>query len=251
MTGWNSKAGSKGDTMIAVQPVRRRKLSDDIVQRLEAMMLSGTLPVGSQMPSERELMEMLEVGRPSVREAMFALQKMGLVSIRNGERAFVTHPSAKNLVQELSGSVRHMLSRPGGVREFQQARSMLECTLARNAARCATDDEIANLADALANNKAAIGNLASFTETDVAFHYQIAQISHNSIFTALHSAVLGWLSEQRSSLRSKGAERAAFQAHKDIYEAIAAHNPDAVENAMLRHMDEVANYYWLAQGRER
>ena len=228
-----------------LQPVKRRKLYEDIVAQLEAKMISGALSPGDQLPSERELMETFRVGRPSVREALFALQRRGLISIRNGERPQVTRPSASGLIGELSGAVGHMLADPNGIREFQHARVILEGSMARYAARHASDDDLVSLRAALQRNKDAIGNYTAFSDTDVEFHRQIIRVARNSIFDALHEGVSVWLAEQRLiSTRDRNAERAAVESHLAILRAIEAHDPDAAEEAMRTHLEEVARFFW-------
>lgn len=244
-------AAARGAVTLDAQPVRRRKLYQDIVERMEQLMLSGRLQPGDLLPSERELMQTFEVGRTSVREALFALQRMGLIEIRNGERPCVTRPSAIGMVRELSGAARHMLSSPDGAREFQQARGIIEVALARYAAEHATEADIAALRQALALNGAAIDDMDAFTRTDVAFHLRIAEVTRNSIFSALNTAVNDWLAEQRTvGLGHPDAARAAFKAHGAICEAIAAHRPDEAERAMRAHLAEVEAYYWAGRGKQ-
>lgn len=236
----------------AVQPIKRRKLYEDVVERLQAMMLSGKLAPGDVLPSERELTEMFQVGRTSVREALFALQRAGLVSLRNGERAYVTRPSADVLVGELGLTVKYMLATPQGVRELQQARAMLEMSLARHAARHATPEDVSRLKQALETNGRAIGDLNEFTRTDVAFHLVLAEMPRNTIFISLHTALAGWLAEQRlTSLRASGADLAAYEAHRNIYEAVAAHDADAAERHMQAHLASVESFYWNELGAPR
>lgn len=234
--------------VIQKQPVKRRKIYEEVVDRLEGMMLRGELKPGDAMPSERELMDSFQIGRTSVREALFALQKMGLITVRNGERAFVTRPSAERLVNELSGTVRHMLAHPDGLAEFQQARTIVECALARNAAENATEEDLEELSRALEANRLAIGDPDLFTQTDLAFHYAIIKIAHNSIFTALHAAVYGWLSDQRlTGLRREGADKSAFAGHLDVFTAIANHDADAADAAMHDHLAKVSENYLVGR----
>jgi GntR family transcriptional regulator, sialic acid-inducible nan operon repressor len=234
----------------ALQPVQRRRLYQDIVDRLEKMMLSGNLPAGAQLPSERELMATFQVGRTSVREALFALQRMGLVSLNSGERACVTTPTPKALLSELSGSARHLLASEEGTRSFQQARIFFEVGLCREAARHASAEDIAGLERALHANKAALGNTEKFVDSDVAFHFVLAEITRNPIFTALHHALAAWLREERStSVRMRGSDKAAYRAHERILKAIAERDPDAAEAAMRGHLEQVNRYYWKAQER--
>jgi len=226
-------------------PIRRRKLYEDVAERIEEMIREGRYSAGDQLPPEREIMEELGVGRSAVREAMLSLQKMGLVTVRSGERARVTTPSANVLLNELAGAARLLLAQEGGIRRFQEARALFEVGLARLAAQRATAEDIAELKDALDANGRAIGDREAFRSTDVAFHYVIAAIPRNSIFTSLHNAVVEWLTEQReTSGRSPIAGKSAFAAHKRIYAAIAAHEPIDAQKAMQDHLDEVARFYW-------
>ncbi len=227
------------------QEIRRRKLYEDIVAHLEAMISEGKYAPGDRLPSERDMMENFGVGRTAVREALFALQKKGLVAIANGERARITFPTAHGMIDDLSGVARHMLSQPGGIAHFQQARSFLEVSLARYAAEYATSDEIERLRQALLTNQRALDDKEEFIRTDVAFHYVLAEIPHNPIFTAMHEALVNWLTEQRAtSTLARGSSRAAYRAHRMIYEAIASRQVDGAGQAMKQHLEEVAKYYW-------
>ncbi|HET6806154.1 MAG TPA: transcriptional regulator NanR [Frateuria sp.] len=234
---------------MAIPPIRRRKLYEEVADAIEQMIRDGQLAPGDQLPSERELRETFGVGRSAVREAMLSLQRMGLVAVNSGERSRVLAPSAKALVGELSGAARRLLAQPGGVARFQQARALFEIGLARLAAQVATAADVARLATALRANRESLGDLQRFRDTDVAFHFAIAEIPHNPIFTSLHEAVVAWLTEQRTrSGRLPGAGEAAYAAHARIYEAIAARDPSAAELAMQEHLDAVAALYWKAQG---
>src|SRR5262247_558023 len=132
--------------------IRRRRLYEEVARRLEAMIQEGRYSPGDQLPSERELMKQFGVGRPAVREALFALQKMGLVAINSGERARVTRPTPKVVFESLAGAARHLLGAPDGVRHFQEARNFFEIGLARHAATYASDTDIAELKTALEAN---------------------------------------------------------------------------------------------------
>jgi DNA-binding FadR family transcriptional regulator len=226
-------------------PIRRRKLYEEVAARIEEMIREGRYSAGDQLPSERELMEELGVGRSAVREAMLSLQKMGLVAVSSGERARVTAPSATALVRELSGVARLLLAQEGGIARFQEARMLFEIGLARLAAEKASQDDIAMLGEALEANRATIDDHASFMRTDVAFHYVIAKIPNNPIFTSLYEAVVEWLTEQRAiSGRAPNAGEAAHAAHVRIYRAIAAHDAAEAQAAMQDHLEQVVKLYW-------
>jgi DNA-binding FadR family transcriptional regulator len=152
------------------------------------------------------------------------------------------------MVAGLDPAVRQWLGEPGGVRHLQSARLMLEVGLVRQAAETATEAGIARLGAALAENEAARGNLARFERTDVAFHYVLAELSGNPIFTALHEAMIGWLTEQRNiTLRAPVAEAHAARSHRLIYQAVADRSPDEAEAQMRAHLQEVSQLYWQAR----
>jgi GntR family transcriptional regulator, sialic acid-inducible nan operon repressor len=231
------------------EPIRRRKLYEEVVARLEAEIHGGKLLPGDLLPSERELMQHFGVGRPAIREALFALHRMGLVIVANGERPRISSPSPKTLLGELSGAARLILAKPTGMRNFQQARRLFESALAEEAARLASEEDIVELKNALAANAAAIGDDAQFVRTDVAFHLAIARTPRNPIYIALHEAIVEWLVDQRRvSLHSIGADRAAFQSHRRIFEAIRVHDAGAAKDAMCEHLIEIEKLYWKVKG---
>jgi DNA-binding FadR family transcriptional regulator len=219
---------------------------EHVVRHLEEAMLSGELAPGDRLPSERALMATFGVGRGSVREALFALQKMGLVALAAGERAHVTRPTAKNLVRELSGAARQLLAAPDGVRHFQEARQLLECALAREAASRVTPDRLRLLFAAMEDHRLARQRERAIA-ADMLFHYRIAEASGNPVLIALHTALGEWLREQRAtSVQARGAKAAAALAHRRVYDAIAARDPDAAAAAMQSHLQEVEAFYWEA-----
>jgi DNA-binding FadR family transcriptional regulator len=98
--------------ILPINPVKRRRLYEEVVDQLMDLIVSGQVPVGANLPSERELVEQFAVGRTAVREALFALQKMGVVTLHSGEPATVIAPTTNTLVGELQGAVRYFLSKP-------------------------------------------------------------------------------------------------------------------------------------------
>jgi len=238
-------------TMKESAPIRRRKLYEEVVVRLEALIHEGELKPGDPLPSERELMLHFGVGRPAIREALFALHRMGLVVVANGERPRVSSPTPKTLLGELAGAARLMLAKPEGMHHFQQARALFECALAEEAARVATPEDVLALEKALAANQDAIGDDVRFMRSDVHFHFTMATIPQNPIYVALHEAIVEWLVEQRSvSLRKSGTDELAYQSHRAIFEAIKARDTAAAGQAMRRHLDEIADRYWKVKESE-
>jgi DNA-binding FadR family transcriptional regulator len=221
--------------------IERRKLFEQVAAHLQRQILDGTLKPGDRLPPERDLQEQFGVGRPAVREALIALQRAGLVEISNGARARVAMPTAAGVLGGMIPAVRQMLSTDEGQWYFHDVRSFFEIGLARQAAREANAAQVDTLEQALRQNAATIGDTAAFIETDVRFHLVIAEISANPVIIALHDAMAAWLKQQRAlTLQTTGQDRIAYEAHVRIFEGIRAHDPDAAEQAMRGHMQQLA-----------
>jgi DNA-binding FadR family transcriptional regulator len=223
---------------MSIYRVERRTLSEQVAEQLEAEILEGRLSENDQLPSERELMEQFGVGRPAVREALFYLQRLGLIAINSGTRARVIRPTAEAVMARLSGVTRQLLSKPNGQQYFQEARAMFEISLARYAAHHATESDLIRLREALQENRDAIGDEARFKRSDNDFHGVLASIGCNPIFDGIHVALSEWLDDRRAQvLQQQDEDKAALAAHIELVKAIESRDPDASEAAMRRHLD--------------
>ena len=227
-----------------------RRVHQEIAEKLTGMINSGELKEGSLLPSERGLAEQFEVSRTSIREALLLMQSKGSIALRPRARARVTLVNNPAFFDQLSGTVQTLLTRPNGVADFQEARTLFECGLARYAARHASPKEVERLAVALAENKRAIGDAERFSRSDFDFHAVLAEVPRNPIFTALNSALSEWLMEQRTvaiTTPIRGAAKRAYEGHEAIYEAVAAHSAEQADKAMADHLKTVSEFYWKAK----
>jgi GntR family transcriptional regulator, sialic acid-inducible nan operon repressor len=141
-----------------MEPVQRRKLSQEVLDRLIEAISTAEFPPGSQLPSERELMAMIGVGRPSIREAMQSLQQMGLIKISHGERARVVNPTPDVIVDQISNAMIMLLATsPRGLDELKEARLWIEAALVRMATRNASARDLEALEASLRDLKEARG----------------------------------------------------------------------------------------------
>jgi len=98
---------------------------------------------------------------------------------------------------------------------------------------------------ALDDNRESVGDIRRFEQSDVAFHFAIATVPKNPIYTTLHSAIVEWLVDQRHvTLSYPGQNKLAYKAHAAIYEAIADRDPDAAAKEMREHLEQVSDLYW-------
>jgi len=227
-------------------PIRRRKLADEVQERLLDLLQAGDLKPGDLLPSERELMSSYGVGRPAIREAMQNLQRMGLVDIRHGERPCVAEPSMDSMVDLLAQTMRHMLTHSDTtLPHLKEARVTFESEMARIAARKRTDDDLVRLRDVLKEQRRVRREGADgFMGLDGEFHRTIASISGNPIFEWLSQALFGWLTHFHDDLvRKPGMENLTIKEHKAILDAIALGDADAAGKHMTDHLNRANSLY--------
>jgi len=230
------------------EPIRPRKLHEQVAERLQAMILDRQLLPGDKLPSERELQTTFGIGRPAVREALLLLERSGLVALRSGSPATVVSADPGNIIREMSVAVEHFLAEPQGVRELQTARRFLECSLAREASKHHDPTVLARLRELLEQSKNCLDDAEKFELVDIEFHFTIIQIARSRVFDVTFGAMNQWLVEQRTIVLSlPGQTDVALADHTAIYKAIAAQDSDAAEIAMRTHLENVEKIYWAAR----
>lgn len=228
-----------------MERISKQSLYQQVLDQLLASILSGEFPAGKQLPSERELMAMVGVGRPSIREALLSLQQMGLIKISHGERARVLRPSPDVVIDTVSGAMNLLLlTSPRGLEELKEARYFIETGLARQAANSAEPFELARLENAIQKMRTNLGDSAAFVAADIEFHIDIAEIGRNSLVVATIRGMLNWLSKfKRDYVSVPGAEALAIAEHERILSAIAEHDPDEAVKAMSDHLKRANDLY--------
>ncbi|MFE2431799.1 FadR/GntR family transcriptional regulator [Streptomyces sp. NPDC059373] len=162
----------------------RGRVADQIVEDLREQILSGGLPDGSRLPSERELAAHYDVSGPTIREAIRVLTAMGLVNTRNGSRATVTAQGDTLLALSIASVVQ---VEKVGAREVLGLLGALTAYAAELAAEHASDEEITRLRDA-SGRTAGTDNTESVEQSAAAlrdFFVTLSEISHNPLLAAL------------------------------------------------------------------
>lgn len=227
--------------------ITRRKLSDEVLERLLRLISEGNLMPGDAMPSERELMERFGVGRPAIREAMQSLANMGLVSISHGERAKVQELTAQSIIRQVDLSAHIMLQRSSdSLEHLKAARLFFERGMVREAAAKAKPEDVARLRAIVDEQRSLLGQTDAFIAADMRLHTQIAAISGNPIFVSISEAMLGWLKAYHTELLMwSGKETYTLAEHAVIIDAIAKGDAEAAEAAMVRHLQRSSGLYGL------
>jgi GntR family transcriptional repressor for pyruvate dehydrogenase complex len=212
------------------------RLYQALAEKLTRLIASGEFKPGDRLPAERELAAMYNVSRPTVREAVIALEIEGLVEVRIGSGVYVISqtPSREGVERDI------------GAFELTEARILIEGEAAALAAANITDEEIAELERLLAEMEAA--NQSGAGEmVDKRFHEFLAGCTRNS---AMQSAVEHlWMVRNRSpqcirtfeKSRGKG-HKPVIDEHRAIIEALRSRDPVAARTAMREHLGRVLEY---------
>jgi GntR family transcriptional regulator, sialic acid-inducible nan operon repressor len=232
-------------TVSSADPIPRRRLYQEVADRLLERLQQGEFAAGGRMPSEREIMETYAVGRPAVREALLTLERMGLISILHGERARINEPTAQTMMDQIASTARYILSTSPQHRGFlREARLFFETGMVRIAAERATRSDVRKLETVLAEQDRNRSDLDAFGEGDMAFHREIARISGNAIFVAVSQATSQWLMQYRRDLiQLRGAQNVTIAEHRRILERIARRDAAGAAEAMADHLTRANEAY--------
>lgn len=217
-----------------LQAVEPRRLYVQIADQIRALIASGRVARGARLPSERELARQLRVSRPSLREALIALEVEGLLDVRVGSGIYVRPPRAKPDPAALANA--------SGPFEVMHARWLIEGECAALAAKHATAEQVRALREAHARMVEATRTDPNPLEADRAFHVRLAEASGNSALVLLVQTL--W--DQRvgplyraleKKIEHPGMAAETLREHQAIVNAIARRDAAAARAAARRHME--------------
>ena len=228
------RADDPARTAPALQTVAAGSAVAEVARQLTTLIAGGTFPAGSRLPPERQLAESLGVGRSAVREALAALEILGLVQVRPGSGTYLRDSMSELLPTTLSWGL--MLS-ADHTAQLSEVRTGLEVQAAVLAASRGDAEVLAVLHADLAAMEAATDDLPAFIEADAAFHLHLAQAAGNAVMADLlrttRSLLRVW-SERR--LQTSEQALTACREHRAVLDAVAANDATAAAAAMSSHM---------------
>ena len=218
----------------AVEPQRLYRL---IAEQLRTLIRTGEFAVGSRLPAERELAKQLGVSRPSVREALIALEVEQVIEVRTGSGIYVLKPKARQPSRKKASAAEW------GPLELIRARELVESEVAAMAARNAKKADIQLICNALQQMRDEVAQGKIPRDGDEAFHNAIAQACGNDVLRdTIHGywqARHGTLSERLGDyFEDQKSWDAALLEHAAVLDAIRARNAGAARSAMQRHLKE-------------
>lgn len=206
----------------------------EIAHRLLGFATSGVIEPGTRLPPERQLAAALGVGRSAVREALAALDILGIVSVRPGSGTYLRGTASELLPQTLSWGLMLSDDRTLDLIEIRQG---LEVQAARMAAQRATPAHIEQLRRCVEAMAADIEALDRFVEADMTFHQELAEAAGNEVLRDLLQTVRTLLRVWADRVvREPDDANAALAQHRAVFAAIEQRDPNAAGSAMDEHM---------------
>ena len=222
--------------------MKAKRLYKTVADNLLTVIDSGKYAIGERLPAERDLASEYGVSRPTMREAMIALEIAGRVEVRKGSGVYVlekpTH-TTKSLDMDV------------GPFELTEARMLIEGEAAGLAASMISDEEIAELSKILTKMQEENNDTTGGEVADKAFHMLIARATRNSAIESIIDDL--WNMRVKSELtntmyktvRTVGV-KPSIQEHVDIYEALKERDPVAARRAMRTHLSRVIDTMFRA-----
>ncbi len=223
------------------KPIRPKKISEEIVEQIKALISQGQLKPGERVPSERDLAAMLGVSRPSVREAIMVLDAMGLVESRQGGGTYVRSLTEQSIADPLGG----LLANNARMRhDLSEVRIGLESWSAYLAAQNATDEDLAEMLKPLVEMRRLAPTGGWSADVDTRFHYAITNACHNTIqihvLNTIHSLFKATIEVALFEFyRREGYAKLLLEQHEAIYRAIVERNPEVARQKMIEHLSIV------------
>ena len=218
-----------------IEAIEPQRLYRQISNQLRRLIVDGEFAVGSRLPSERDLAVQLGVSRPSLREALIALEVAGYIEVRMGSGIYVCPlPAAPPAEIDLSAEESPL--------ELIRARGLLEGEIAALAAKNGKKAQIDAVEAALDKMIADANAGVSPLDADRLFHIRVAEATGNTVFVGvvmqLFNARLGPLfNKLHSHFDNPIVWNHAIEEHSRVLEGLRAKDPDRARAAMRRHMD--------------
>jgi DNA-binding FadR family transcriptional regulator len=214
---------------------RVRPDTQALIQQILDLFASGEIGSSGRLPAERRLAERFGVGRSVIREALAALETLGVVDTRIGAGTYFRQSASELLPQTIEWGL--LLGRPQ-TSDLVEARAIIEVASAGLAAERASQSDLDRLASAMEDMELAVGSPNDFINADVQFHLEVARIARNTVLAGILASIRSLL-EVWIRRASGGREEVAdtLTEHRRVADAIRSRDSNFARSAMKLHMD--------------
>ena len=212
--------------------IKRDSLSKQVSDKLESMIESGAYQVGDRIPTEPELMDMFQVSRNTVREAVQSLTWAGILEVKQGDGTYVrsTNRFQANMNQRYSQV---------DLEDIRETRNCLEVSIAHLAAQRRNQEDIAKMEAALLKRREQTTDSKENTRADLDFHMVIANACHNTILIDVYKSLSAYLESQiaERNLASQLSQDQIDNLHEVLCRSIVDGDPDRAAFAVQKILE--------------
>jgi GntR family transcriptional regulator, transcriptional repressor for pyruvate dehydrogenase complex len=227
-----------GGEMRMTEPVKRLNVTDSIVNQIKELVLHGKLTLGDRLPPERELMNLFEVGRPSLREALKVLEAQGLIE-KTQKGTIISGNHDKFFTDSL---MFQLYFSSADWHDIFETRRIIERELTLLATTRATEEDFMEIEQTIVDMELAITemNQETYVSSNLLFHEKIARSSHNLVLYHLYRSINNLVAQaQVKAVTVQGVMNNSLQFHKDILNAMKQRNPELASALMVDHISSV------------
>jgi len=227
----------KNDRMnkeLVIEPIKKEKLNDIIIKRLVEL-IQNKLEDGDKLPSESELLRLLNIGRSSLREALRAVETMGLIEVHAGSGSFVTKARGSLYRKSIEfGLFAHYHS----LKDVIEARCILEVAIIDLVVTNITRQQLEEMELAVKSMEQVLPpNLELMLEADIRFHELLNAATGNTVLHELVGLVYNIVRNVRNEyFKSTSDYRASAKYHRNILKALKNKDEMNARKAMMAHM---------------
>ena len=219
--------------------ISSKNSAQQVMEEVISLVEEEGFSAGEKIPSEKELMEYLDFGRSTIREALHALVAIGVLESRPGKGYFVRQ---YHKIPLYSNEFLSRIMDDDSFFDLMESRKIVERSIFMIAAERATDEDIENIESALARLKKALDaeeeNITNLT-TDV--HFAIASATHNQILVGLLEQLSPIIAEKIEG--TSIPPREDFEMHRQLVEGIKSGDPKTAKGAILKHLERMKERY--------
>lgn len=222
-----------------IKKIKSVRLSRNVTEQLIDLIMSGKISPGEKLPPEKKLMDSFGIGRSSLREAIRALEALGLVEVKVPEGTFVSENLADFFTKQLT-----LMSKIGfdNISELIEARLTIETQIAILAAKKATPEDIEDLDKIITDMRNSTDDDIQFHKHDLSFHKKLSEMSRNSfliqVMNILQEITSLWI---KKVIPLEGTKPLAVEQHTKILESIKKRDAEGTFKAIDVHLKHVSD----------
>jgi len=222
-----------------VKPIKKINVAEQAISKIYELAKENNLKVGDKLPPERELVKILEISRSSLREAIRALEMIGVINVTQGRGMVIESSKISNsIIKPLAFSI---ILNKNTFLELFEARKLIEVECAGLAAERITTSELKKVKEIYNLLIKHQNNREKSIKYEIKLHEKITEIAKNNVLGDILSSIKKLLRESRdTTVPSQGVTLKTINCHEKLIQAFEAKDADKARKLMFEHLDIVS-----------